>query len=226
MSDDAISILIADDDENIREIVESYLDKLGYLTTAVGDGRQALDKFGKLSFDICVLDIHMPGLNGLELVGEIRKLKPDSRILFITGEANEDEIKRVYADQLGVAVMRKPFKLDVLRNYVELLASHIGQARQSEGEAEAHRKFWESQPWHRRLRLRARSLALWLHRSLILYVILASLVISLALVGFLDLFGYLNDSVFGKLRSVDTRLNQILDEFSQWHKEDTRQNGR
>lgn len=218
-----ISILVADDDDNIRLIVEGYLRKLGYATTAVADGAQAVGKFARLSFDICVLDIHMPHIDGIELVDAIRAIKPDCRILFITGEANEAEIRRVYEEKIGIAVLRKPFKLDSLRRYVEMLAASIDIRRKEEHLEERHRAYVENLPPARRLALRAGGLLRRLHETYVLYVVIAALVAAFSL---LTAYDHVLAVSIRSEKTITQMYENMMGLLERWEKEDTRRDGR
>ena len=68
-------IIVADDEANIRLLLEAVLSEEGYQVTAVATGREALRKILKEDFDLGVFDIKMPDMNGLELIQRIRELK-------------------------------------------------------------------------------------------------------------------------------------------------------
>ncbi|MEC7594103.1 MAG: response regulator, partial [Pseudomonadota bacterium] len=59
-------ILIVDDDTRIRELLKKYLSDNGYRTSAAADAAQAQERMGALTYDLLVLDVMMPGINGLE----------------------------------------------------------------------------------------------------------------------------------------------------------------
>ena len=61
-------ILIVEDDPAFRQVVESILQTAGFLTTSVGDGSAALELIGSESFDLVLLDIWLPKMNGLEFL--------------------------------------------------------------------------------------------------------------------------------------------------------------
>lgn len=218
-----ISILIADDDENIRHIVERYLAGSGFSVTAVEDGAIALGKLERLAFDICVLDIHMPHLNGMELVGRIRDIRPDCMILFITGEANEAEIRRIYHENMGVAVLRKPFRLESLRGYVEMLAEKIDVSRRETGFAERHEAFVAGLPPVRRIAWRTGRALRRVHESYALYVVVAALVAAFAILTAYDRLQLATERSEKSLTQMYENMMQLLE---RWEKEDTRRDRR
>ena len=83
-------ILVVDDDDGIRSLVQQYLTKQNFLVTTASNAEEALEKTSLIKFDLIVLDIMMPGKSGLELTKENKK-KINTPIILLTakGEANE-----------------------------------------------------------------------------------------------------------------------------------------
>ena len=80
-------ILIVDDDTRIRELLKKYLADNGYRTSAAADARQAQEKMAALAYDLLVLDVMMPGINGLEFTERLRKQQNAVPILLLTVRA-------------------------------------------------------------------------------------------------------------------------------------------
>src|SRR3989304_6224188 len=72
-------ILIADDEDSLRWVLEKGLKQAGYRVVAVKDGEAALQEAGSEPFDLILLDIRMPGMDGLTLLGKIREARPDAQ---------------------------------------------------------------------------------------------------------------------------------------------------
>ena len=83
-------ILIVDDNLEIREIIHVLLGGEGFEIEEAGDGTEALDAIRKNSFDLIILDIMMPGLNGYQTCLEIRKLS-NAPILFLSARTKESD---------------------------------------------------------------------------------------------------------------------------------------
>ena len=101
-------ILVVDDDEGIRSLVKKYLDENKYLVTTSDSAEDANEKVKIIKFDLIILDIMMPGKNGLEFIQE-NKQKLDTPIILLTakGQANE----RVEGLELGADdYLPKPFE--------------------------------------------------------------------------------------------------------------------
>jgi DNA-binding NarL/FixJ family response regulator len=94
-----IRVLIADDHPLVREAVKVRLSVEDDLEVVgeVSDGRQAVESSQALAPDLVVLDLHMPGLSGIELVSAMRDAAPGSRILVLTGSLERHTVRDVLA---------------------------------------------------------------------------------------------------------------------------------
>lgn len=88
-----IKILIADDDEQIRNVLSRHISNMGYIALLAENGRKAVDKFKAEKPDIVLLDIQMPEINGLDALKMILNIDPDASIMMITGNEDEDIAK-------------------------------------------------------------------------------------------------------------------------------------
>jgi len=111
-------VLVADDNEDIREVISSALFEKGYTVTAVGDGSQALEKILINDFDLVILDINMPNMGGTETVKAIRGHDAYCYILLISGEAEKEEIQQAL-DNGADKFLAKPFSIAELLKIVE-----------------------------------------------------------------------------------------------------------
>jgi two-component system OmpR family response regulator len=91
-------ILIVDDDSHIREVISFALEKADLSVTNAVDGQHAIKLFAESSFDLIVMDINMPEMDGLECCREIRKTS-DIPILFLS--SRDDEIDRILGLEIG-----------------------------------------------------------------------------------------------------------------------------
>jgi two-component system, OmpR family, response regulator len=100
-------ILIADDESNIRDVISFALQKAGYECRLAADGQEAIELFRKEHFDLVILDVRMPRLDGLETCKELRK---GSGVPIIFLSSLDDEIDRVVGLEIGADdYMSKPF---------------------------------------------------------------------------------------------------------------------
>ena len=90
-------ILLADDDPTIGLLMRATLDKAGYQVCVVGDGLAALAQFENEIFDLAMLDVDMPGMNGIDVCAALRaKFGPQLPIMMVTGRDDVDSIEHAY----------------------------------------------------------------------------------------------------------------------------------
>ena len=114
MSKDVRSLLIVDDDACDRETLGLLFQQEGYVVSLSRDGREALEVLHQLRFDLVLLDVTMPGLNGLEVLKAIRASHSatDLPVIMVTGRDHRDDV--VAALQLGANdYVTKPFDFPV-----------------------------------------------------------------------------------------------------------------
>jgi two-component system OmpR family response regulator len=101
------TILVADDDAHIREVVRYALERAGHRVIEAADGPSALVEFSKQSVDLAVLDIVMPGTDGLDVCRSIRE-QSEIAILFLS--SRDDELDRILGLEMGADdYVTKPF---------------------------------------------------------------------------------------------------------------------
>jgi CheY-like chemotaxis protein len=113
-----MTVLIVDDEEPIRRLVERILTRAGYATATASDGPDALRVAGTLaSVDMLVTDMMMPGMDGGELARRLREDRDALKVLYVTGWSERlFEVK--LAACLGEAFLEKPFSPQSLREAV------------------------------------------------------------------------------------------------------------
>lgn len=111
-------VLVVDDERDIRDGSERILTRKGYRVTTASNGEEALQRIGETRFAIVLLDLKMPGMDGLEVLRLIRESHPETLVIVITGyatiETAIEAMKRGAYD-----FMPKPFKPDQLRIVVD-----------------------------------------------------------------------------------------------------------
>ena len=101
------SILLADDDQSIRQLVQLYLEKEGYEVRCAGRGDDALASFRRFPPDLVLLDVMMPGADGVEVLKTIRRT---SQIPVIMLTAKDETFDKVLCLELGADdYITKPF---------------------------------------------------------------------------------------------------------------------
>ena len=100
-------ILVVDDDPEIRQLLKTYLERNGYRVTTVGEGNGMWTTLGRARVDLIVLDLMLPGVDGMELC---RTLRVKSRIPVIMLTARGDEMDRILGLEMGADdYLAKPF---------------------------------------------------------------------------------------------------------------------
>jgi PAS domain S-box-containing protein len=127
----AATVLVVDDDPDVRKFLVETLDTLGYHVLEAEDGYAGLSLFAKSSPHLVIVDYAMPGLSGAEMVRELRLRRPDLPILFASGYAETAAIEAVL--DANTAILKKPF--DVGRFHeaiIELLGKPLPPERRKE----------------------------------------------------------------------------------------------
>jgi len=113
-----LHILLADDEEIVHQTIGDYLRESGHRVDGVRDGRAAWDAIQAQSHDLALVDVRMPGMDGLALLSEAGQLYPDLSVVIITGHANVEIT--IEALRLGAAdFLTKPIKLIELDGVLE-----------------------------------------------------------------------------------------------------------
>src|SRR3954451_19485478 len=109
-------ILLVDDEQAVQTLLTYPLRKDGYEVVSALDGREALDRFGEQRFDLVVLDIMLPKLDGIEVC---RRMRSRSQVPIIMLTAKDDEIDTVLGLEMGADdYITKPFSVREFRSRV------------------------------------------------------------------------------------------------------------
>ena len=117
-------ILVIEDDVDVRTFLVDCLKMLGYTVTEAAHGRAGLERLPADNPDLLMVDFAMPGMNGLEVIAEAKRSRPQLPVILATGYADVDVSK----DRVeGYAVLRKPFQIGDLARTVKaaLTRSHV-----------------------------------------------------------------------------------------------------
>jgi excisionase family DNA binding protein len=103
-------VLVADDEASVRDLLSKTLTLAEYDVDLAPDGRVAMDRLRVLPYDLLITDLKMPGVDGLTVIREARRLKADIPIIIITGFSTE--ASAIEALNLGVSgYLTKPFRI-------------------------------------------------------------------------------------------------------------------
>ncbi|NLE77207.1 MAG: response regulator, partial [Chloroflexi bacterium] len=112
-------ILVVEDEELVASLFQRVLQARGYQVWLAADGRQALEMLRAREYDLVISDVKMPGMNGTDLHGELRRLQPilADHTIFITGDTVSRETRQ-FLEQAGVPHLTKPVDLDAMEQAV------------------------------------------------------------------------------------------------------------
>ena len=109
------NILLVDDEETLRCVLKESLAGEGYNVDVANDGFQALERFKMVPYDLLITDLRMHGMDGLQLIREVKKDNLQINVIIITAYGSGETIKE--AMSLGVIeLINKPFKLQEIKD--------------------------------------------------------------------------------------------------------------
>ena len=121
------TVLVADDDSDIRELVSFKLGQAGYEVLAVGDGAEALEAARAHRPDLAILDLMMPGLSGLDVCSQLRREEATAAVpvIMLTAKAQEQDVATGFAAGADDYVV-KPFSPRELVSRVQAVLARAG----------------------------------------------------------------------------------------------------
>jgi len=124
-------ILLVEDETVVREALRDWLIEDGYIVDVAEDGEEALEKIKKEQFGVIVLDLKLPGIDGLQVFEEAKELRPETKGVIITAYPSKETLEK--AQSLGLLdYLAKPFKAEDLEKIIggalgELEGGEIGE---------------------------------------------------------------------------------------------------
>jgi len=130
-------ILLLEDDPNLGFVLQEFLQHKGYNVTLREDGELGLKTYNEASFDICIVDIMMPKMDGLTFTKQVRKTDADTPIIFLTAKSMKED--KIEAFKLGGDdYITKPFSMEELELRVEAV---LRRSKGSSGQPEEKKVF-------------------------------------------------------------------------------------
>lgn len=124
------TVLIVDDQFGIRILLQEVLQKDGYEVNLATNGKQALDFIKKRIPDLVILDMKIPGMDGLEILEEIKKIDKNIQVVMMTAYGELGLMKK--AKDLGaIAYFTKPFNIDEVRESIGQYMTQPTEAKHS-----------------------------------------------------------------------------------------------
>ncbi|MDE5578188.1 MAG: response regulator transcription factor [Oscillospiraceae bacterium] len=121
------SVLVCEDDKNIRRLMAEYLVRGGYTVTECENGAEALERFGQSHVDLLITDVMMPSVDGFELVRELREAGFDTPVLMITARGAMEDKKTGFGCGADDYIV-KPFDMEEMLLRAAALLRRAGTA--------------------------------------------------------------------------------------------------
>jgi len=122
MSKTPDKIFLVEDDLSFGSVLKSYLEINDYVVEWVDDGKYAMEHFRKGAFNICILDIMLPHVDGFTIANEIRQINSEVPIIFLTAKKLKDDVLKGYGVG-GDDYITKPFDTDILLAKIRAIIS-------------------------------------------------------------------------------------------------------
>jgi diguanylate cyclase (GGDEF)-like protein len=113
-----VNLLIVDDDISLLETIGDVFQDRGYNVAMVEDGHRAIRLVSSRYFDVVLIDLRMPGINGLETYKKIKEITPTTVVIMMTGDSKEELVKKAI-EEGAYAVIYKPFNVKRVIKVVE-----------------------------------------------------------------------------------------------------------
>ncbi len=131
-----LSVLVVDDDQDVCEYLQDFLTSEGFAVTVVRDPTRAVEKLKKGDFHVCVLDLMMPKLSGIDLLGQIRQVDDDVAVIILTGYPSLETATSSIEHDVS-AYIRKPFSIIEFRDHLLRIAKKKGLVLRREDQLHA-----------------------------------------------------------------------------------------
>ena len=125
-----LKVLFADDENNLQELIAAELPRMGHRVTVCPDGLTAVAALQKNTFDCIIVDLDMPGLNGIEVIERTKTVAPETEAIVLTGKSSTETA--VSALRLGAFdYLQKPCKLMDLRKLLSRVSEKLDMKRKN-----------------------------------------------------------------------------------------------
>ena len=122
-------ILIVDDDSSIRTLLRLVAERRGYTVDVAADGVEAMRLLSEWHYDLAIIDLMMPRLNGYELVDSLRRL--DQRPIVVIATAMTDSLIGLLDAEIVHSIIRKPFDIEILGSLISAIVENRLLGRQA-----------------------------------------------------------------------------------------------
>lgn len=118
MTENQPKIMVVDDDHGMRVTLEGIFEERGYAVVGAADGYQAIELARETSFALIFMDIKMPGINGVDTYREIKKFRPETVVVMMTGFSVEELVKEA-RDEGAYTVIYKPLDMEQVNDIIQ-----------------------------------------------------------------------------------------------------------
>jgi DNA-binding NtrC family response regulator len=138
-----LRLLVVDDDETLRQVLVRYFQRQGATVTAAGSGEEALSRAEQQRWDVALLDLHLPGISGIDLLARLKERQPELEAIMLTAHGSIDTA--IQAMKCGAYdYLAKPFQLPDLEVHVLKAKEKVELARREWQWVEAGKLTYES----------------------------------------------------------------------------------
>jgi len=113
-----LSILIVDDDPGMTETMQDILGDMGYDVAVAEDGFRAIEMIKERAYDVALMDIKMPGINGVETFKEVKEISPSTSVIMMTAYSVEDLVKEAL-DEGAYGIIYKPLDIERVVEFIK-----------------------------------------------------------------------------------------------------------
>jgi len=114
------TVLIVDDEQIVLDVLRRILSKFGYDTVAADSGELALERFSREAFDLVLMDVLMPDMKGFRIGREMRRIRPDQKIVMMTGICKNTVEAQANLEDIDVDnVLLKPFSFEKVKSVLK-----------------------------------------------------------------------------------------------------------
>ena len=119
-----LNVLVVDDDTDVCEYLEDFLGSEGYSVRCVNDPANALEALRDDDYHVCVLDLMMPNINGIDVLSKIRQTDDDIAVIILTGYPSLETATSSIEHEVS-AYIRKPFSINEFRDAIQRIAKLV-----------------------------------------------------------------------------------------------------
>ncbi|MCJ8347891.1 response regulator, partial [bacterium] len=129
-------ILIVDDEDILLEVLGDYLESSNFYVNTIENSTQTLEAIQTKKYDVVLMDINMPNMNGIEVCKQIKAYDPSLFVVGMTGAANDDEVNQLL-DAGAFTCLKKPFEMAKFQKILDKLVFISNDENLKQGPAQA-----------------------------------------------------------------------------------------